>query len=81
MNNLFQLFLNLIIGNISVNTTEPARLGKKLTLNEKISLWFQRHEYEFLLLGLFIVMVLFVLAVFIFVPPMDMWNNHFNEVI
>ena len=62
---------------------EPAqaRLNKKLTTREKINKWVRKHEYELLIVFIVMMMILFVLAIFMFVPPMDVWNNHFNEVI
>lgn len=60
---------------------EPVRLNKKLTFREKINMWCNVHQPELLLVIIFWMMVTFVLAVLIFVPPMDMWNNHFQEVI
>lgn len=70
--------LNLFSYNI---TSEPVRLEKKVTLGEKIKLWLQIHEPELLLILIFMMMIVFVLAIFTFVPPMDIWNNHFQEVI
>jgi len=60
---------------------EPARLHKKLTFREKVDLWAYNHQYELLLIITILMMVVFVLVVFAVVPPMDTWNNHFNEVI
>lgn len=62
-------------------TKEPVRLQKKLTWNEKIRIWAEVHEYELLLIITILMIVVFVLVAFAVVPPMDAWNNHFNEVI
>lgn len=60
---------------------EPARLNKKLTLREKINEWAYVHEGELLLIITVLMMVVFVLVAFAVVPPMDLWNNHFQEMI
>lgn len=75
------IFLNLLALFGYQVEPAPARLGKKLTTREKINKWVRKHEYELLIVIIFLMMVLFVLAIFMFVPPMDVWNNHFNEVI
>lgn len=59
----------------------PARLNKKLTTREKINLWVYRHQYELLLLLTVMVMIVFVLALVMFFPAMDGYNNRFQEVI
>ena len=74
------IFLNLL-ALFGYQEPAPARLDKKLTIREKINQWMRKHEYELLIVIIFLMMVLFVLAIFMFVPPMDVWNNHFNEVI
>ena len=60
---------------------EPKRLNKKLTVSERINRWAYVHQYELLLIITILMMVVFVLVAFAVVPPMDVWNNHFNEVI
>lgn len=59
----------------------PARLNRKLTNREKINLWVCRHQYELLLLLTILVMAVFVLALVMFFPAMDNYNNRFQEVI
>lgn len=61
--------------------SEPARLYRKPTLEEKINYWVYRHQFELLLIITILMIIIFVLVVFAVVPPMDIWNNHFNEVI
>lgn len=60
---------------------EPPRLNKKETIGERINRWAYIHQYELLLIITILMMVVFVLVVFAVVPPLDMWNNHFHEVI
>lgn len=60
---------------------EPPRLNKKETLSERINRWAYIHQYELLLIITILMMVVFVLVAFAVVPPMDVWNNHFQEVI
>lgn len=75
-------FLFLLFSLFGYNTpTEPVRLQKKLTLTEKINEWLKIHEPELLVILIIVMMIVFVWAVFTFVPAMDMWNNHFQEVI
>lgn len=59
----------------------PARLNRKLSNREKINLWVYRHQYELLLLLTILVIVVFVLALIMFFPAMDNYNNRFQEVI
>lgn len=78
--------LNLIVVSLfnllGIRTyARPARLNKKLTLSERIDRWAYVHQYELLLTITILMMVIFVLVVFAVVPPLDVWNNHFQEVI
>lgn len=77
---MFHLIQLVLLNALGFNS-EPARLGRKLSLREKIELFAYRHEYELLLIITILMMVVFVLAVFALVPPMDLWNNHFDGVI
>lgn len=81
MNFLKLLFLSLINLLGFKLYPEPRRLNKKLTLREKINEWAYVHEYELLVIITILMMVVFVLVAFAVVPPMDLWNNHFQEVI
>lgn len=81
MNFLKLLFLSLINLLGFKLYPEPRRLNKKLTLREKINKWAYVHEYELLVIITILMMVVFVLVAFAVVPPMDLWNNHFQEVI
>lgn len=81
MNFLSLLFLSLVNLLGFKLYQEPPRLNKKLTLREKINEWAHVHEGELLLIITILMIVVFVLVVFAVVPPLDMWNNHFNEVI
>lgn len=79
---MFKLILLILLNLLGFGINQgPARLDRKLTLREKIERWIHIHQYELLLILIFAMMITFVLAVIILVPPMDMWNNHFNEVI
>ena len=78
---IIQLILLMILG-YNTNNIRPVRsLHKKLSLKEKIDLWMYKHQYELLLLTIILMMILFVVVIFMVVPPMDAWNNHFDEVI
>lgn len=75
-------FLFILLNIFGYNTNpEPVRLQKKLTLTEKIRAWVKLHEPELLVILIIVMMIVFVWTVFTFVPAMDMWNNHFQEVI
>ena len=80
--NMVQLVLLILLNSLGFHNEVPkARLGKKYTVREKIVLFSYNHEYELLFIITILMMVVFVLAVFALVPPMDMWNNHFEEMI
>lgn len=75
-------FIHLIILSLlGVKYQGPARLNKKLTFKEKVDIWAYKYQYELLLIITILMMVVFVLVVFAVVPPLDLWNNHFNEVV
>lgn len=79
---MLRLILISLLNLFSYNVTpEPVRLQKKLSYNEKIRVWYCKHEMELLVILIFVMMIVFVWTVFTFVPSMDMWNNHFEEVI
>lgn len=75
---LLVLFINLLGFRLN---SEPPRLHKKESWRVKINRWAYVHEYELVLIITILSIVVFVLVAFALVPPMDMWNNHFNEVI
>lgn len=80
--NMVQLVLLILLNSLGFHNEAPKpRLGKKYTVREKIVLFSYNHEYELLFIITILMMVVFVLAVFALVPPMDMWNNHFEEMI
>lgn len=61
--------------------SEPVRLQKKESRRYKINRWAYIHQYELLIIITVLMMVIFVLVAFAVVPPMDAWNNHFEEMI
>ena len=71
----------LLLNLFGYNSQNPVRLQKKLTWNEKISIWAEVHEYELLLIITILMIVVFVLVAFAVVPPLDLWNNHLQGVI
>ena len=75
------LLILLNMFGFNFNKNEPTRLEKKLTFREKVNRWTYIHQYELLLIITILMMVIFVIVAFAVVPPMDAWNNHFNEVI
>lgn len=80
--NMMQLVLLILLNSLGFHNEVPkARLGKKLTLREKLVLFSYKYEYELLFVITILMMVTFVLVVFAVVPPMDLWNNHFEEMI
>lgn len=80
--NMMQLVLLILLNSLGFHNEAPkARLGKKLTLREKLVLFSYKYEYELLFVITILMMVTFVLVVFAVVPPMDLWNNHFEEMI
>lgn len=74
-------FLFLLLNLLGYNTSEPVRLQKKLTLTEKIRAWVKLHGPELLLITIIAMMIILVLAIIMFFPAMDIWNNRFEEVI
>ena len=80
--NMVQLVLLILLNSLGFHNEAPkARLGKKYSLREKIAIFAYNHEYELLFIITILMMVTFVLVVFAVVPPMDLWNNHFEEMI
>lgn len=80
--NMVQLVLLILLNSLGFNNEAPkARLGKQLTVREKLVLFSYKYEYELLFVITILMMVTFVLVVFAVVPPMDLWNNHFEEMI
>ena len=71
----------LLLNLFGYNSQSPVRLQKKLTWNERIRIWAEVHEYELLLIITILMIVVFVLVAFAVVPPLDLWNNHLQEVI
>lgn len=71
----------LLLNLFGYNLQSPVRLQKKLTWTERISIWAEVHEYELLLIITILMIVVFVLVAFAVVPPLDLWNNHLQEVI
>ena len=79
---MLQLILMVLLNLFGYDVPpQPVRLNKKLSLREKIQNWVKRHEFELLVIFIVLMMIVFVLVVFMCVPPMDPYNNHFNEVI
>ena len=78
---MLRVILLVLLNLFGYNSQSPVRLQKKLTWNEIIRIWVEVHEYELLLIITILMIVVFVLAVFALVPPLDMWNNHLQEVI
>lgn len=80
--NMVQLVLLILLNFLGFHNEAPkARLGKKLTLREKIELFSYKYEYELLFIITILMLVTFVLVVFAVVPPMDPYHNHFEEMI
>ena len=71
----------LLLNLFGYNSQSPVRLQKRLTWTERISIWAEVHEYELLLIITILMIVVFVLVAFAVVPPLDLWNNHLQEVI
>lgn len=78
---MLRVILLVLLNLFGYNSQSPVRLQKKLTWNERIRIWVEVHEYELLLIITILMIVVFVLAVFALVPPLDLWNNHLQEVI
>lgn len=78
---MLRVILLVLLNLFGYNSQSPVRLQKKLTWNERIRIWAEVHEYELLLIITILMIVVFVLAVFALVPPLDLWNNHLQEVI
>ncbi|WP_296894321.1 hypothetical protein [uncultured Methanobrevibacter sp.] len=78
---IFYLLLLSIFNLLGFKSNEPQKLHKKESMRVKINRWAYVHQYELLLIITVLMMVIFVLVAFAVVPPMDLWNNHFEEVI
>ena len=78
---MLRVILLVLLNLFGYNSQNPVRLQKKLTWNEKIHIWAEVHEYELLFIITILMIVVFVLTVFALVPPLDLWNNHLQEVI
>ena len=79
---MFRIILLSLLTLLGVQfTPQPVRLQKKLSFNEKLRVWYCRHEWELLFLLILSAIIIFAVAVITLCPPMDMWNNHFQEVI
>lgn len=78
---MLRVILLVLLNLFGYNSQSPVRLQKKVPWNEKIQIWAEVHEYELLLIITILMIVVFVLVVFALVPPLDMWNNHLQEVI
>ena len=59
---------------------QPARLGKKLTLREKINCWVYIHRYELLLLITVMMMIVFALVVFLAIGSATESGNMYNHI-
>lgn len=62
---------------------KPVRLDKKLSLKEKVQKWFDKHKMPFFIAGIFLVLIIFVMLIFIFAPGTESgnWYNGFKGVI
>lgn len=78
---MLRVILLVLLNLFGYNSQSPVRLQKKVPWNERIRIWVEVHEYELLLIITILMIVVFVLTVFALVPPLDMWNNHLQEVI
>ena len=78
---MLRVILLVLLNLFGYNSQSPVRLQKKVPWNERIRIWVEVHEYELLLIITILMIVVFVLVVFALVPPLDMWNNHLQEVI
>lgn len=59
---------------------QPARLGRKLTLREKINCWVYIHRYELLLLITVMMMIVFALVVFLAIGSATESGNMYNHI-
>lgn len=59
---------------------QPARLGKKLTLREKINCWVYLHRYELLLVITVMMMIVFALVVFLAIGSATESGNMYNHI-
>ena len=78
---MLRVILLVLLNLFGYNSQSPVRLQKKVPWNERIRFWVEVHEYELLLIITILMIEVFVLVVFALVPPLDMWNNHLQEVI
>lgn len=80
---IFELLLLSIINLLGfrINSEPKNSLRRPESMRSKINRWAYIHQGELLLTITILMMVVFVLVAFAVVPPMDIWNNHLQEVI
>ena len=62
---------------------KPVRLSKKQSKKDKIRAWFSRHYYPFVIAGIFLALLLFVIFIMMFVPGTEsgLYYNNFTRVV
>lgn len=65
------------------NKKKPVRLQKKVSKKEKIQKWFKRHQMPFVIAGIFIALIVFVVLIIEFAPGTESgsWYNGLKGVI
>lgn len=79
---MFRLLILILLNLFGFENNKPKYdLRKQVSVKDKIVLWFYRHRFELLLVGIIIGMVLIVLAIVLWFPAMDPWTNRFDKVV
>ena len=76
-----QLILITLLSFFGYNIEQqPARLGRKITLREKINCWVYIHRFELLLLITIMMMIIFALVVFLVIGSATDSGNMYNHI-
>lgn len=59
---------------------KPIRLEKKVSFKEKITLWFKKNRYKFLLIGIVLFFILFFTFLFFMTPHVESGQYYYFKV-
>ncbi len=64
-------------------SNKPVRLDKKISLKEKIQKWFNKHKMPFVIAGIVVALIIFVVLMIKFAPGTESgnWYNGLRGVI
>ena len=59
---------------------KPIRLEKKVSVKERITSWFKRNRYRFLLIGIILFFILFFTLLFFITPHVESGQYYYYKV-